>query len=113
MVVASTRSSMKPVLPAPGGVSETLIRPCAGGMSTKLALEVPDATVMTVSPGCSLPPAVSGFCKNNSLANVSGVQASRVLRSEEHTSELQSLMRISYAVFCLTQKTKQTNKQQL
>src|SRR3546814_4171979 len=26
-------------------------------------------------------------------------------RSEEHTSELQSLMRISYAVFCLTQKT--------
>src|SRR3546814_10590381 len=37
------------------------------------------------------------------------------LRSEEHTSELQSLMRISYAVFCLTQKhtthkkTKSTN----
>src|SRR3546814_2902093 len=32
------------------------------------------------------------------------------LRSEEHTSELQSLMRISYAVFCLTKKnhTKQT-----
>src|SRR3546814_10446845 len=30
-------------------------------------------------------------------------------RSEEHTSELQSLMRISYAVFCLKKKTK-TNK---
>src|SRR3546814_2032169 len=29
-------------------------------------------------------------------------------RSEEHTSELQSLMRISYAVFCLKQKTKST-----
>src|SRR3546814_10457725 len=28
------------------------------------------------------------------------------LRSEEHTSELQSLMRISYAVFCLQNKTK-------
>src|SRR3546814_5158332 len=28
----------------------------------------------------------------------------RELRSEEHTSELQSLMRISYAVFCLTKK---------
>src|SRR3546814_2498576 len=28
-------------------------------------------------------------------------------RSEEHTSELQSLMRISYAVFCLTKKTHQ------
>src|SRR3546814_4956604 len=29
-------------------------------------------------------------------------------RSEEHTSELQSLMRISYAVFCLKKKTKTT-----
>src|SRR3546814_2311971 len=29
-------------------------------------------------------------------------------RSEEHTSELQSLMRISYAVFCLKKKTQQT-----
>src|SRR3546814_10556844 len=28
----------------------------------------------------------------------------RLLRSEEHTSELQSLMRISYAVFCLKKK---------
>src|SRR3546814_10364045 len=32
----------------------------------------------------------------------------RMARSEEHTSELQSLMRISYAVFCL--KKKNTNK---
>src|SRR3546814_5859207 len=35
------------------------------------------------------------------LAQVARVRA----RSEEHTSELQSLMRISYAVFCLTKKT--------
>src|SRR3546814_6787770 len=33
-------------------------------------------------------------------------------RSEEHTSELQSLMRISYAVFCLKKKTKKKNNQQ-
>src|SRR3546814_2682792 len=32
------------------------------------------------------------------------------LRSEEHTSELQSLMRISYAVFCLQKKNKQIKK---
>src|SRR3546814_4992543 len=32
-------------------------------------------------------------------------------RSEEHTSELQSLMRISYAVFCLKKKKKNTNTQ--
>src|SRR3546814_3260721 len=31
-------------------------------------------------------------------------------RSEEHTSELQSLMRISYAVFCLKQKKTTTNR---
>src|SRR3546814_4443280 len=31
-------------------------------------------------------------------------------RSEEHTSELQSLMRISYAVFCLKKKTKHNTK---
>src|SRR3546814_3209363 len=31
-----------------------------------------------------------------------------VRRSEEHTSELQSLMRISYAVFCLKKKTNRT-----
>src|SRR3546814_6292607 len=31
-----------------------------------------------------------------------------VLRSEEHTSELQSLMRISYAVFCLKKKNEHT-----
>src|SRR3546814_8855132 len=35
----------------------------------------------------------------------------RAARSEEHTSELQSLMRISYAVFCL--KNKKTNKSQI
>src|SRR3546814_4360135 len=34
---------------------------------------------------------------------------SQVFRSEEHTSELQSLMRISYAVFCLKKKTNKQN----
>src|SRR3546814_8972558 len=34
----------------------------------------------------------------------------RLFRSEEHTSELQSLMRISYAVFCLKKKTKNNSK---
>src|SRR3546814_5468410 len=36
----------------------------------------------------------------------------RTLRSEEHTSELQSLMRISYAVFCLKKKKKITPQKQ-
>src|SRR3546814_6766532 len=36
------------------------------------------------------------------------LQGDRSFRSEEHTSELQSLMRISYAVFCLKKKKQQS-----
>src|SRR3546814_8017854 len=39
-----------------------------------------------------------------------GIEFAKMLgRSEEHTSELQSLMRISYAVFCLTKKNRCIN----
>src|SRR3546814_1438789 len=38
-----------------------------------------------------------------------GTEGFTLFRSEEHTSELQSLMRISYAVFCLKKKSKTTN----
>src|SRR3546814_8666259 len=40
----------------------------------------------------------------NRLASRPDLTNDAVIRSEEHTSELQSLMRISYAVFCLTKK---------
>src|SRR3546814_6624220 len=39
-----------------------------------------------------------------------GGHAAKLLRSEEHTSELQSLMRISYAVFCLQKKKSNTTQ---
>src|SRR3546814_10772258 len=39
-------------------------------------------------------------------------QRKRHPRSEEHTSELQSLMRISYAVFCLKKKTKNKDRKE-
>src|SRR3546814_5252182 len=42
---------------------------------------------------------------NNSTENTNHVRL-EIARSEEHTSELQSLMRISYAVFCLKKKKK-------
>src|SRR3546814_1864592 len=38
------------------------------------------------------------------LAALSSAHRDQIRRSEEHTSELQSLMRISYAVFCLKKK---------
>src|SRR3546814_3983468 len=44
-----------------------------------------------------------------SWRNIGGdVNGELIRRSEEHTSELQSLMRISYAVFCLKKKNKNT-----
>src|SRR3546814_6449905 len=43
------------------------------------------------------------------LSGKSGYAAISLIRSEEHTSELQSLMRTSYAVFCLKNKKTQYN----
>src|SRR3546814_8359568 len=49
--------------------------------------------------------------RNAYARHVSAVYGAQIGRSEEHTSELQSLMRISYAVFCLKKKksTKETS----
>src|SRR3546814_10345960 len=44
---------------------------------------------------------ISAICPIGASAWATGCAASETRRSEEHTSELQSLMRISYAVFCL------------
>src|SRR3546814_6615367 len=49
---------------------------------------------------------------NSSQMTCLGLMAKKIMvsqRSEEHTSELQSLMRISYAVFCLKKKKQMTN----
>src|SRR3546814_5409580 len=62
-------------------------------------------------------PDVHHLRSSHGLANGSGWPANNrretsrsreaMMRSEEHTSELQSLMRIAYAVFCLTKKQTQ------
>src|SRR3546814_8662805 len=49
---------------------------------------------------------VEGLIANDLATCVPSVKKWRFTRSEEHTSELQSLMRISYAVFCLKNKKK-------
>src|SRR3546814_1096319 len=50
-----------------------------------------------------------GFVARNQFLDLTQVVRHRLSpRSEEHTSELQSLMRISYAVFCLKKKIKTT-----
>src|SRR3546814_5709866 len=45
----------------------------------------------------------------NKMGTSLGPMRSALLRSEEHTSALQSLMRISYAVFCLKKKKRNMN----
>src|SRR3546814_5305948 len=52
--------------------------------------------------------AVTGGAPSSSAANVTTTKPPSC-RSEEHTSELQSLMRISYAVFCLKKKKTKNN----
>src|SRR3546814_4243188 len=66
---------------------------------------------MAVGSFCSvsLDPPLVAFFPSHTSSSWPGIQAAG--RSEEHTSELQSLMRISYAVFCLKKK-KHTYKQQ-
>src|SRR3546814_6091889 len=65
-------------------------------------------------PGVSLPViygckgCCTSFTGGHTRNSSTGSIRHSPLRSEEHTSELQSLMRISYAVFCLTKKTQQT-----
>src|SRR3546814_10125345 len=49
------------------------------------------------------------FCNATMIHACSDTATNLVLRSEEHTSELQSLMRISYAVFCLKNKPQYTH----
>src|SRR3546814_4805705 len=62
----------------------------------RLALEIERDMGLTASVGLSY---------NKFFAKIaSDLDKPRGFRSEEHTSELQSLMRISYAVFCLKKK---------
>src|SRR3546814_6285823 len=88
-----------------GGVEIKLLgRALAGeaAEATERDLDVPGAELLRIVeiPELALVPDLDG-------ATLSPAVLADADRSEEHTSELQSLMRISYAVFCL-QKKKQT-----
>src|SRR3546814_1761852 len=75
----------------------TLFRSPDPGTNTSISQKAKPTEPLTVDPRpscCAKPPVFE-------------------MRSEEHTSELQSLMRISYAVFCLKKKTKSDYQFQL
>src|SRR3546814_2914011 len=85
------------------------LQPTAASHSRVMVLEVMgrDAGHITIAAGIAggadailipeLPYSIAGIATKIEQLKQTG-------RSEEHTSELQSLMRISYAVFCLTKK---------
>src|SRR3546814_1674221 len=83
-------------------------KPCVS-----LALPSPDRRAISATVKGSLQLSLTSWCA--AATRLASISLSVVLpwnstircssRSEEHTSELQSLMRISYAVFCLKKKT--------
>src|SRR3546814_4126842 len=87
--------------PVGRGVREITVdqhhRPRASGVRAHLAPRQPRAVEALEEPRLS-----RGVCQRSSSSDRRAACARR--RSEEHTSELQSLMRISYAVFCLKKK---------
>src|SRR3546814_7749007 len=72
------------------------------------------AGVRTAMPAAahvpSIPFSSSSGAKSVPSPNARGPTSRNARRSEEHTSELQSLMRISYAVFCLTTQKRKTTQ---
>src|SRR3546814_4813031 len=88
----------------------SLAPPCAGPHSEAmpaamqangLAPDEPDSRTVEVEAFCSW-----SACRIRMRSMARATVGLILYRSEEHTSELQSLMRISYAVFCLKKKTK-------
>src|SRR3546814_2032402 len=81
------------------------VRPRQGGRDGRALPR--DQSAGRRAPGGQLPDAFEhGVAGGRWLRR--GARRLRQLRSEEHTSELQSLMRISYAVFCLKKKKQTT-----
>src|SRR3546814_8030140 len=89
-----------------GPVDEDALLAAVGGAQRILIV---DECRITGSQSEALMALFTERAPDKTLARIAA-DDSFIPRSEEHTSELQSLMRISYAVFCLTQKNNQITK---
>src|SRR3546814_2507524 len=88
----------------PRSRSSTPLRSADGSLPSRLSAAF--AVLLRLRPSDS---SSQGSQDRRSRRRHVGPQAARPPRSEEHTSELQSLMRLSYAVFCLKKKTYPTH----
>src|SRR3546814_4502210 len=87
-----------PIIVSRSSITSGVLAVSRGG--TGNTVEV-DGAVVSLAEGEASRPDGSGLA--------TPVDSPTVRRSEEHTSELQSLMRISYAVFCLKKKNNNRN----
>src|SRR3546814_2443666 len=98
------------------GASKAALDRFAAGIAPDLAAT--GIAVTTITPGAFVETPGTAAIDMSDAADLGRIDVDRVgaavawlaaapRRSEEHTSELQSLMRISYAVFCLNKKKKQ------
>src|SRR3546814_3386474 len=104
--------------------SDLLVRPTDDAFGLECERIHRDRRRPLLTQGQQVPPQIPGRNGRRALRNIAGVVVANHVaqspgapvsemavrpfeqrRSEEHTSELQSLMRISYAVFCLKKKT--------
>src|SRR3546814_4816014 len=79
--------------------------------STRTDTLFPYTTLFRSTSVWSLSSAIRSTMRSRASAMSPNSASRRMIRSEEHTSELQSLMRISYAVFCLKKKNEHYAKQ--
>src|SRR3546814_2155934 len=84
---------------------------CLLGLEVDVAPRPPHSNIRsrTSSPGSQRATSAGAGSESDSTDSGAAITCPpQSSRSEEHTSELQSLMRISYAVFCLKKKTTET-----
>src|SRR3546814_7356345 len=109
-------SDLQPVKPPPTIATSATTSPASGGAAGPGGDEAAHSPwvrgtsfIRRPCQSCAIP---SGHGHHGPTSFVLGIiavetcQSNEYSRSEEHTSELQSLMRISYAVFCLKKKKK-------
>src|SRR3546814_6573517 len=80
----------------------------AGAQAGGSSVQVNQLNGGIISNGAIIERAVPTIYARDGIVNLELNTTDFGTRSEEHTSELQSLMRISYAVFCLKKKKKKT-----
>src|SRR3546814_10586524 len=95
------------------GINSQILAPTGGNVGIGFAIPAETAVpiIETLKKGRPIKRGYLGVGigpMSDDLAESLGLPKNRGERSEEHTSELQSLMRNSYAVFCLKKQTKNT-----